>query len=153
MAGAQGHAGDGGRARGYPMPRDAGLWLSSKVRDRWGLPVARFFGEQHPEDLRTSAFLAERAREWIEATGAEDVAAFAMPFRILSGGQHQAGTARMSDSPARGAVDPSGKVWGCERVFVADSSLHVANGGVNPVLSIMANAWRVAAGITVTVRS
>ena len=67
-----------------------------------------------------------------------------MGFQVLSGGQHQAGTARMSHTPAGGAVDPQGRVWGCERTYVADSALHVTNGGVNPVLSIMANAWRVA---------
>ena len=124
--------------------RSAGLDLSAEVRDRWGLPVARFFGVQHEEDLRTAECLGDRAKEWIAATGARDVTGGSMGFRILSGGQHQAGTARMSDTPMGGAVDPEGRVWGCERTYVADSSLHVTNGGVNPVLSIMANSWRVA---------
>jgi choline dehydrogenase-like flavoprotein len=29
------------------------------------------------------------------------------------------------------------------KVFVADGSVHVTNGGFNPVLTIMANAYRV----------
>jgi choline dehydrogenase-like flavoprotein len=29
-------------------------------------------------------------------------------------------------------------------VFIADGSVHVTNGGFNPVLTIMANAYRVA---------
>ncbi|XVQ15499.1 GMC oxidoreductase [Spirillospora sp. CA-255316] len=64
--------------------------------------------------------------------------------RGLSGGQHQAGTARMSDSPRHGATDPDGKLWGTDRVYIADASLHVTNGGANPVLTIMALAWRTA---------
>ena len=122
----------------------AGLTLSSEVRDRWGLPVARFFGVQHEEDLRTGSFLAERAKEWMEATGAEDVSSAAPVAPGLSASQHQAGTARMSSTPAHGAVDPDGLIWGCSRTYVADASLHVTNGEVNPVLTIMANAWRVA---------
>ena len=121
----------------------AGLDLSAEVRDRWGLPVARFFGVQHEEDLRTAEFLGDRAKEWIAATGATDITGGSMGFQILSGGQHQAGTARMSHTPTGGAVDPEGKVWGCQRTYVADSALHVTNGGVNPVLSIMANSWRI----------
>ena len=124
--------------------RAAGVRLSSTVRDRWGLPVVRFFGEQHPEDLRVAAFLAERAREWVEATGAVEVTAGSLGVAVLSGGQHQAGTARMAHTPTGGAVDPEGRVWGSDRTYVADAALHVTNGGVNPVLSVMANAWRVA---------
>ncbi|MEV4171232.1 GMC oxidoreductase [Nonomuraea sp. NPDC049709] len=66
------------------------------------------------------------------------------PHRRLSGGQHQAGTARMSDSPRYGATDRHGKLWGTDRVHIADASLHVTNGGANPVLTIMALAWRTA---------
>jgi choline dehydrogenase-like flavoprotein len=50
----------------------------------------------------------------------------------------------MSESPDHGATDPHGLVWGTDRVFVADGSLHVTNGGANPVLTIMALAWRTA---------
>ncbi|MFF4031532.1 GMC oxidoreductase [Streptomyces sviceus] len=53
--------------------------------------------------------------------------------------------ARMSDSPHHGATDPHGKFWGTDRIYVADGSLHVTNGGANPVLTIMALAWRTAA--------
>jgi choline dehydrogenase-like flavoprotein len=50
----------------------------------------------------------------------------------------------MSESPRTGATDPWGQVWGTERVFVADGSVHVTNGGANPVLTILALAWRAA---------
>ena len=50
----------------------------------------------------------------------------------------------MSDRPALGATDTNGRVWGTDRVYVVDGSVHVTNGGVNPVLTIMATAWRTA---------
>ena len=124
--------------------RRARVRLSSSVIDRCGVKVARLEGEQHHEDLRTAAFLADRAEEWLRATGAKDVWKLAPTRTQLSGSQHQAGTARMSDGPAMGATDPFGRLWGCERIYVADGSLHVTNGGVNPVLTIMALAWRTA---------
>jgi choline dehydrogenase-like flavoprotein len=124
--------------------RRARVRLATSVSDACGVKVARLEGEQHPEDLRTAAFMADRAEEWIRATGATRTWRLAPTTPQLSASQHQAGTVRMSDRPDRGATDPFGRVWGCERIIVADSSVHVTNGGVNPVLTIMALAWRTA---------
>jgi choline dehydrogenase-like flavoprotein len=124
--------------------RRARVRLASSVTDACGVKVARLEGEQHPEDLRTAAFMADRAEEWIRASGATRSWQLAPTTLQLSASQHQAGTVRMSDRPDRGATDPFGQIWGCERVIVADSSVHVTNGGVNPVLTIMALAWRTA---------
>ena len=46
--------------------------------------------------------------------------------------------------PASGATDRHGRLWGSNRVVVCDSSLHPTNGSVNPTLTIVANAFRVA---------
>ncbi|MEX5637273.1 GMC oxidoreductase [Parafrankia sp. FMc2] len=128
--------------------RSARVRLASGVTDHLGLPVARLEGFHHPEDLRTVAFLTDRAEEWLRASDARQTWQIGpMKETTLSAGQHQAGTARMSDSPRHGATDPFGKVWGTDRVYVADASLHVTNGGANPVLTIMALAWRTAAHI------
>jgi len=125
---------------------DSRVRLFPGVRDRLGIPVAQLEGSLHPEDIRTAAFLAERAAEWLAASGAERVAVNQLPEVGAgpSGGQHQAGTCRMGDDPATSVVDPLGRVWGHENVRVADGSVHVTNGGVNPVLSIVANALRIA---------
>jgi choline dehydrogenase-like flavoprotein len=124
--------------------RAARVGLADRVRDQFGVPVARFEGVQHEADLRAAAFLADRAREWLDAAGARETWVTAPTRRMLSGGQHQAGTARMAASPRAGATDPWGRVWGTERVVVADGSVHVTNGGANPVLTILALAWRTA---------
>ena len=51
--------------------------------------------------------------------------------------------AAWAPTPARSVTDPWGRVWGHDGVTIADGSLHVTNGGVNPVLTILALAWRV----------
>jgi choline dehydrogenase-like flavoprotein len=130
--------------------RDARVRLAGQTTDQWGVPVARFEGLQHPDDVRGATFLAARAREWLEAAGARRTWLMPAPVRALSGGQHQAGTARMAHSPQNGATDPFGRVWGTKRVYVADASLHVTNGGANPVLTILALAWRTAQHVVET---
>ena len=124
--------------------REARVRLSTGTVDAAGVPVARLEGAQHPEDMRTAELLAARAEEWLHEAGAQRTWRLQPTEPTLSGGQHQAGTARMSESPAGGATDVHGRVWGTERVHVVDSSVHVTNGGANPVLTIMALAWRTA---------
>lgn len=131
-----------GPVQEIPSP-NARVTLDAQVRDRWGLPVARLAGATHPETLRTAAFMAERAREWVQAAGAVHV--WSKPPKLgLSAGQHQAGTCRMGSDPHTSVVDESGRVHGHDNLFIADSSVHVTNGGFNPVLTILALAFRTA---------
>ncbi|MEV5072731.1 GMC family oxidoreductase [Microbacterium sp. LMI12-1-1.1] len=115
-------------------------------RDHAGMPVVRLSGANHPEDRRMQAFLTERASEWLTASGAHTTVGWTTrpPGWGPSVGQHQAGTARMGDDPATSVTDPLGRVWGHPNVLVTDTSLHVTNGGVNPMLTTIALALRVA---------
>lgn len=58
---------------------------------------------------------------------------------------HFLGGCTISDSPETGVVDPYHRVWGYPSMFVTDGSSITANPGVNPSLSITANAERAAA--------
>jgi choline dehydrogenase-like flavoprotein len=60
----------------------------------------------------------------------------------MSAGQHQAGTCRMGTDPKSSVTDSFGRVWDHDNLFVSDASLHPTNGGFNPVLTIMALAFR-----------
>jgi choline dehydrogenase-like flavoprotein len=113
--------------------------------DALGRPLVRLSGSVHPEDRRVQAFLADRAADWLRAAGAVQVVRTEPrpPGAGPSSGQHQAGTLRMGADPATSATDPEGRVWGHANVRVADASTHVTNGGVNPVLTIFANALRI----------
>lgn len=122
----------------------ARVCLSKNVRDRFGMPVVQLKGDIHPEDRRAAAFLAGRAAEWLDASGARTVIRRSAADRPPgpSGGQHQAGTCRMGHDPVRSVTDPWGRLWGHDNILVADGSVHVTNGGVNPVLTIFALAYR-----------
>ncbi len=115
------------------------------VTDSLGIPVARLDGSILQPDRQLAAFMAERAEEWLRASGASRVMQLGRPGNGSgpSGGQHQAGTCRMGNDPATSVTDPVGRVWGHDNLRIADGSLHVTNGGVNPVLTILANAYRV----------
>jgi choline dehydrogenase-like flavoprotein len=131
-----------GPVQEIPSPH-ARVTLDPNVRDRWGMPVARLSGTTHPETVRSAAFMAARAREWLRAAGAGRIWG-GDPGLHLSAGQHQAGTCRMGEDPRTSVVDPYGRVHGHANLFVADGSVHVTNGGFNPVLTIMALAFRTA---------
>jgi choline dehydrogenase-like flavoprotein len=123
-----------------PNP-DCRVELDEQVKDRLGRPVVRLSGVAHAETVRTSKFMLGKARQWMEASGASKIWG-AEPVARLSGGQHQAGTCRMGTEANTSVTDPWGRVWGHDNLFISDGSLHPTNGGFNPVLTIMAMAFR-----------
>lgn len=123
-----------------PSP-DCRVSLDPQVQDKWGRPVARLSGVVHPETQKAAAFILERAKAWLRASGAHQVWG-SMPAPRLPAYQHQAGTCRIGSDPANSVTDPFGRVWGHDNLFVADASLHPTNGAFNPVLTIMALAFR-----------
>ncbi|TWD84742.1 choline dehydrogenase-like flavoprotein [Kribbella amoyensis] len=119
------------------------------VRDRFGNPVVVLSGSIHAEDVRAQEYMSEKARQWLEAAGAVRTAVSGVGSTGRpSVGQHQAGSCRMGDDPASSVTDPFGRVWGHDNVRIADASVHVTNGGVNPVLTVLAGALRIAEHLT-----
>ncbi|KAI4113159.1 MAG: hypothetical protein LQ341_007825 [Variospora aurantia] len=60
---------------------------------------------------------------------------------------HQMGTCRMSSVEKKGVVDPQGKVWGTEGLYVADASVFPSASGVNPMVTNMAIADMISRGV------
>ncbi|MBS2016405.1 MAG: GMC family oxidoreductase [Deltaproteobacteria bacterium] len=58
--------------------------------------------------------------------------------------QHPLGTCRMGTSPHHAVVDPNGQTYELRDLYVADGSILPTSLGVNPQLSIMAMATRIA---------
>ena len=137
-----------GPVQEIPSP-DSRVTVDRSVRDRWGTPVARLSGTTHAETLRTAHFIRQRAEEWLTAAGASQVWTYP-PTLALSAGQHQAGTCRMGTDPRTSVTDPFGRVHGHDNLFVIDGALHVTNGGFNPVLTILALAFRLAEHVAAT---
>jgi len=116
---------------------DARVQADPVVKDHWGVPVARLSGHRHPADLEGCDFLSRKAELILREAGASHTWRH-MPGLGLSGGQHQSGTCRMGDDPKTSVTDQYGRVHQTDNLFIADASLHVTNGGFNPVLTIMA---------------
>jgi choline dehydrogenase-like flavoprotein len=98
-------------------------------------------GVAHPETMRSARFMLDRAADGLAAAEARRVWTTPQQLR-LSAGQHQAGTCRMGSDPAASVTDRHGRVWGHDNLFVNDAALHPTNGGFNPVLTVMALAFR-----------
>lgn len=116
----------------------------ARVADRWNKPGARLLKDIHPASVRVEEGMADYGARWLRAAGAHDIRRQVGGSTASAAGEHSCGTARMSDDPATGATDRFGRLWGCDRIVVCDSSLHPTNGSVNPTLTIVANAFRVA---------
>ena len=99
-----------------PNP-DARVMLDPRVRDCWGIPVARLSGTVHDETVRTARFMREKATEWLDASGAVRTWSDPIVPRI-SGGQHQAGTCRMGSDARTSVTDQYGRVWGHTNLFI-----------------------------------
>jgi choline dehydrogenase-like flavoprotein len=70
-----------------------------------------------------------------------------LPGRVSISSAHLMGGCRMGTDPATSVVDPWGQVHGEPWLFVADSSLFPRCSEINPYVTIMALADRVAEGI------
>ena len=123
------------------MPNfSARVTIDPEVKDYWGIPVVALSGERHPLDHEHCKWLSGKAEDVIKEAGAlftwQSVGG-----RGLSGGQHQAGTARMGNDPRTSVTNRYGQVHDIDNLFVADGSLFVTVGGFNPALTIMAVAY------------
>jgi choline dehydrogenase-like flavoprotein len=118
--------------------------VDPRVTDRHGMPVARLRGDVHPATLEVRDYMARRLATWLAETGVDDLVDLYAGRPMPAAGEHSAGTCRMGEDPAASACDRSGRLHGSDNVYVADASLLPTNGGVNPCLTTMANAWRVA---------
>ncbi|MGA2328935.1 MAG: GMC family oxidoreductase [Bryobacteraceae bacterium] len=125
---------------------DSRVQVDPAVKDYWGIPVARLSGGRHPHSIEVGNFLAAKAEAWLKEAGATYTWK-SLPGPGLSAGQHQAGTCRMGKDPKISVVDPYCRVHDHDNLYVVDGSVHVNNGGFNPVLTIMALAYRASAGL------
>ncbi len=124
------------------------------VRAVAGRPLIRY-DMQDADLLRFRAGLA-RIRELFEAAGARQVylplpgnvrPERARPRDLKLMAFHPLGTARADARPTRGVIDGDLAVHGIMGVYVADGSAVPSSLGVNPQLTIMALATRLAFGL------
>ena len=90
--------------------------------------------------------LEETARRMGETIGARVIRLGGRFARLLT--VHPLGGCAMANDPERGVVDPFGRVFGCDELYVADGSILPGPAGVNPSMTIAALAERIAGRLT-----
>jgi choline dehydrogenase-like flavoprotein len=110
--------------------------------DAAGLPVAQVTHDYTDADRRRRDTLVALARRVLRRAGG-----LVGKVRLIDSFSHAVGTARFSRSRMEGVLDPDCRFWAVRNLYVVDGSFMPTSGGVNPSLTITANALRVAARI------
>ena len=143
------------RATVEPVPdRDSRVRLSEKS-DRFGIPLADIDWRLGELERRSLLVMHDLLGREFEKQGVSlDVrlepdpeTGWPMP---LQGGRHYIGTTRMHGAPQTGVVDTNCRVHGTENLYIAGSSVFPTASYVNPTLTIMALAIRLADHIGAT---
>jgi len=120
--------------------------LDPDLKDAWGLPALRLTYKDHPDDLKLSAWLFERAHAIHEAAGA--VKKWSFPPQEQQFGVHLLGTCRMGNDPKTSVINPDHRTHDVKNLFLCDGSSLVTSGRGQPTMTIMALAFRAADRIT-----
>lgn len=107
-----------------------------------GLPEVAVRHEYADRDLAARSFLVSRAERILRRAGA----AFCYVHEIDTF-SHALGTVRMGADPGSAPLTPAGRYRGIDNLWVSDGSALPTSGGVNPSLTIAANALRVGRGV------
>jgi choline dehydrogenase-like flavoprotein len=118
--------------------KENGVSLAER-NDAFDLPVAAVRHEYTVADVRRRDALVREARRILRRAGG-----LVGKLRLIDSFSHAVGTARFARTPEEGALSPECRVWAFPNLFVVDGSFMPTSGGVNPSLTITANAFRVA---------
>jgi choline dehydrogenase-like flavoprotein len=109
----------------------------AEEKDRHGLPVAHFAYSQCDNDKQLLRAAQQTMEQILHAAGAQEV-------MTITRNAHLVGGARMAARAEDGVVDTEHRVFGVDRLYVADGSVLPTQGSANPALTIMALAARLA---------
>jgi len=121
------------------VPQPSNRVTLSTEKDGFGVPLTEVYHNYHQSDLVRRNRLVKIAKRILYRAGG----LFCVTTRI-STFSHGLGTARFGSDPSTSVLDPYCRFWACENLYVVDSCFMPTSGGVNPSLTIVANALRVA---------
>jgi choline dehydrogenase-like flavoprotein len=138
-SGRVGVAGDGSLRAAYRLTRADADRLAFGIARAAELHFAAGATEVYPNIARVPV-LRPTALAAFEATSFR-------PSELRLEAFHPMGTARISSEPGEGVCSPDGSVNGVDGLYVADASLFPTSVGVNPMMTVIAFAKKVASGL------
>ncbi len=127
----------------YPLdPRDASLMVKG-IGEMGKIHLAAGASEVlslHTRTVRVGRDEPDAARRFAQGVEREGI----RPGALALFSAHLMGGLPMGASSRRAAVDPSGQVYGVRNLYVCDGSVFPSAPAVNPMITIMAMAHRVA---------
>ena len=129
--------------------REPVMTYRMSARDRATIPaVIRHLAETFFAAGAREVFLPVLGMAGVDADAFRKVDLEALPSTgIECASQHPLGTCRIGVSPNNSVVDADGRVWGVRELYVADGSIVPTSLGINPQLTIMSLATRIAWGM------
>jgi choline dehydrogenase-like flavoprotein len=118
--------------------RENGVAIDWTHCDRFGLPRLRVHHRHSERDEAAAAALVIHAKRILREAGARIT--YVHPIETFS---HALGTVRMGVDPGTSPLDAHGRFRGLDNLYVADASALPRSAGVNPSLTIAANALRI----------
>jgi len=113
-------------------------------KDSLGLPVPHLINEPRENDRAMIKAISASLKTILEAAGASRVWG---NQQVPGMSSHYMGTCRMGLNPNNSVVNAWGRTHDVPNLFIADGSVFVTGGAVNPALTISALATRTAEGI------
>jgi choline dehydrogenase-like flavoprotein len=134
-------------SHGTSMPVETNSFsLDPDLKDAWGLPALCLTYKDHPDDLKLSRWLNDRALELLDAGGA--VKKWTLPIEEQKFAVHLLGTCRMGNDPKSSVINSDHRTHDVKNLFLCDGSSLVTSGRGQPTMTIEALAFRAADRIT-----
>ena len=121
---------------GETMPQAGNRVTLADETDGLGLPRARVSYAYCDNDRRLQKHALAFMGRMLDAAGGHDLFETGSTAHLMGG-------CRMGASPEESVTDATGRVWGFDNLWICDGSLMPTGGGVNPAMTILANAARI----------
>jgi choline dehydrogenase-like flavoprotein len=122
---------------GEVLPRDENRVELADEQDELGLPRARVVFSFCDNDKKLRKHALGFMHTLLEAAGGKDIFEDEDTAHLMGG-------CRMGVRREASVTNPDGRTWDIDNLWICDGSLMPTGGGVNPSLTIMANAARIA---------
>jgi choline dehydrogenase-like flavoprotein len=97
--------------------------------------------QYQPNNLEAHQRLKTKFKAILREIGMPLVIDFEVPFKVLN---HQVGTCRFGDDPRQSVLDRNCRAHDLDNLYIVDASFFPSSAAINPSLTIIANALRVA---------